>query len=282
MTNFTSNSPNIQLTSLNHWCAGPFEVTRTDPACSRDLTSIKQSYKKKRYIVFLDKVSGQVVTVDTVKARYDRMRKRIKSWADVVGEVPGSRLIMVGLTYRPGEEYQPNHIRDFMSKVKRKLGAGLLGYSWVSELQQRGAIHYHVCMYLKKGTRFPLPDKSGWWAHGSSNVTTAKSPYYMLSYTKKKYQKDYDKFPLGCRAFAVWIQESVLAEKLRYLSLKNWEKGIIDSDGWDALPFYRKMKKSLNTWSMEGCYSSIEEAEEVTKYWLGIIEEVKALTSSSP
>jgi hypothetical protein len=275
MNDFTLNYTNFQLSSTISLCADHHEVTSEGSALGRDLTPNKQSYIKKRYIVFLDKLTGKVITVDTVKARYDRMRKRIKSWADVIGEIPGSRLVMVGLTYRPGDEYHPNHIRDFMSRVKRKLGDGLLGYAWVSELQERGALHYHVCMYLRKGTRFPLPDKAGWWPHGASKVVTAKSPYYMLSYTKKKYQKDYDKFPLGCHAFAVWIREDIMAEKLRYLSLKDWEKGVIDSDGWESLPFYRQMKKDCSHWQMEGCYSSLEVAERQTEYWLDLFEKLK-------
>jgi hypothetical protein len=267
MSDFTPFIESNQLYAASEPVTGP-------DAADRDLTSYKQSYKKNRYVVFIDKMTGQIFTLDTVKARYDRMRKRVKAWADVLGDIPNARLIMVGLTYKPSECYKPNDIRDFMSKVKRKLGNGLLGYSWVSELQNRGAIHYHVCMYLKKGTRFPLPDKAGWWSHGSSNVITAKSPYYMLSYTKKKYQKDYEKFPDGCRAYAVWIQSDVMAEKLRYLSLKAWEKGIVDSDGWQELPFYRQLHKDCNPWLMHGYYSDIDEAEKQTDYWLGLFTEV--------
>jgi hypothetical protein len=96
----------------------------------------------------------------------------------------------------------------------------------------------------------------------------------MLSYTKKKYQKDYDKFPLGCRAFAVWIREDILSIRLRYLSLKDWEKGIVDSDGWDSLPFYRRMKKSCNHWQYEGSYSDLESAEKQTEYWLALFEKL--------
>jgi hypothetical protein len=249
----------------------------------RDLTLKEQSYKKNnRYVVFMNHETHEVRVIDTVKARYDRMRHRVKAWADILGDIPNARLVMVGLTYRPGLDYQPNDIRDFMSKVKRKLGINLLGYAWVAELQQRGVLHYHVLLYLKKGTRFPLPDKAGWWPHGSSSVSSAKSPYYVLSYTKKRYQKDYDKFPVGARAYAVWIQERILSVNLRLLSLKKWERGIVESEGWDALPFYRQMHRDCNKWRMMGYHGDLEDAEASCEYWLDRLDDSDRIMQGRP
>jgi len=282
MNNFTRNPAEIQLSSPLLQPGVLRDVRSEDTGC-RDLTSIKQSYKRNRYIVFSNYQTGQMAIIDTVKNRYNRMVNRIKSWAELINGVEGNkRLVMVGLTYRPGEEWNPNDIREFMSKVKRKLGEKLLGYAWVSELQERGAIHYHVLMYFKKGTRFPLPDKSGWWKHGSSSVTSAKSPWYVLSYTKKAYQKNYEFFPSGARAFAVWIQDSLLSEKLRFVSLKNWERAAVMSDGWESLSFWRKHHSACNNWRLDRYYSSLDEAEYRTEYMLGIFEELGLVESVKP
>lgn len=280
MNNFTSIPFELQTSSSQQQPGVPCDVRSTGTGC-RDLTSIKQSYKRNRYIVFSNYQTGQMAIIDTVKNRYNRMRNRIKSWSGLIDGIEGNkRLVMVGLTYRPGEDWNPNDIREFMSKVKRKLGDKLLGYAWVSELQERGAIHYHVLMYFKKGTRFPLPDKSGWWKHGSSSVTSAKSPWYVLSYTKKSYQKNYEFFPSGARAFAVWIHDSILTEKLRYSSLKDWEKAAVLSDGWESLPFWRKHHSGCNNWRLDRYYSTMEEAEERTDYMLGIFDKMGIIEES--
>ena len=254
------------------------EDSLTALSSCRDLTLKEQSYKKNnRYIVFMNPMTHEVRVIDTNKSRYDRLRHRVKSTCDILAEIPNARLMMVGLTYKPGLDYQPNDIRDYMSKVKRKLGDRLLGYVWVAELQARGTMHYHVLLYLKKGTLLPLPDKSGMWPHGSSSVCTAKSPYYVLAYTKKAYQKDYDKFPVGARAYAVWIQEKLMAVKLRFLSLKKWERGIVESEGWDALPFYRQMHSELNTWRMVGYHGDQEAAEASCEYWMDRLDQCEQI-----
>jgi hypothetical protein len=270
MTDYSKFPCINQLEASDQAFALPAGYEDSAKACG-DLTFNKQSYKRKRYSVVYSVPLGKVLVIDQVKVRYDRMRKRIKALSDVLSGVPGARLVMVGLTYKPGDGYEPNHIRDFMSLAKRKLGTKLLGYAWVGEMQERGAIHYHVLLYLAKGARLPKPDKAGWWKHGSSSVTSAKSPYYLLSYTKKKYQKDYDKFPKGMRAFAVWVKESLLSERLRYFSLKVWERVAIDTDGWESLDFWRKHHKACEQWQIDDVFSDVEEAENRAGYWLDAI-----------
>jgi hypothetical protein len=270
MSDYSNNSRVNQLEISN--IAFPLPAGDEDSGNAlRDLTLNKQSYKRKRYSVVYSVPLGKVIVIDQVKVRYDRMRKRIKAWSDVLGDVPGARLVMVGLTYRPGNDYAPNDIRDFMSTVKRKLGEKLLGYAWVAELQERGAVHYHVLLYVAKGTQIPHPDKAGWWRHGSTSITSAKSPYYVLSYTKKAYQKDYDKFPKGMRAFAVWVKEDLLSDQLRYKSLKVWERVAIDTDGWGSLDFWRNHHKACEQWQLDDIYSDITEAEDRAAYWLDAI-----------
>jgi hypothetical protein len=74
----------------------------------------------------------------------------------------------------------------------------------------RGAVHYHIILVCKKGTRVPIPDKSGMWKHGMSKIETAKTVYYLCSYLKKSYQKE-GEFPKGMRMYSVWISKGAVA-----------------------------------------------------------------------
>ena len=80
-------------------------------------------------------------------------------------------------------------------------------------------------MIAKKGTRIPMPDKSGMWKHGMSRIETVKSIFYICSYMKKSYQKEGD-FPKGIRMFAIWVAKDaieVIAHwMLRISSLPQW------------------------------------------------------------
>jgi hypothetical protein len=217
--------------------------------------------KRNRVITLIDKSTGRVVILDNNQVRLRHMQKRVKDWAELLKGQTG-RLIMYTLTYRPGQYYRPNDIRDFMTKIRRYYGDRLYGYAWVAELQARGAIHYHVLLYLKVKTWAREPDKMGWWSWGSTTVTTARSAFYLVRYTGKERQKDFDKFPVGCRAFATWLRDDRLALQHRYNGLRNWMKAIVDSEGWNALPFYVKMAQSCSTWVAWGFCESVEVAVE--------------------
>lgn len=236
------------------------------------LSPNEQSYKQRaRYAVFYNPALGKVVMVDQVRQRYDRMRKRIKAWVELMDGVENARLMMITLTYRPGVDWMPNDIRDYMHKLKRKLKDRLLGYAWVAELQKRGAVHYHVMLYIVSGTYIPRPDQSGMWANGLSRVEPARTPYYLLSYLKKTYQKDYDKFPKGIRCYACWLQDDVLKLALRYKVLNKTDRMYVDMYGWDELPFWKKHEKQFSQWHMGGMYSDVTEAEIDCLYWMDAV-----------
>jgi len=89
-----------------------------------------------------------------------------------------------------------------MKNLKQRLGDDLFAFAWVAELQKRGAVHYHLVLLVRRGTRIPLPDKSGMWSHGHSAIHTARTPYYLLVYVGKEYQKDLSRYPKYCRLYA--------------------------------------------------------------------------------
>lgn len=165
---------------------------------------------RRRYTLLRHGVTGAFRIVDNFEVRHLLMGKRIRAWADVVRHYEGQghaiRMVMVGLTYRQAQDYEAGHIRDFMKDAKRRLGAALLAWAWVCEMQRRGAPHYHVLFVLAAGTSFPYPDRSGMWEHGSTSVVAARSHHYLVRYVGKAYQKDLARYPRGCRLYAASIR----------------------------------------------------------------------------
>jgi hypothetical protein len=115
----------------------------------------------------------------------------------------GGRIIMYTLTYKGVKDWHPRHISGMCrwlrdNKVK--------SYAWVAELQQRGAVHYHVLALLPKGARWKKPNaENGGWARGFTWVTVGvKYPWYIMKYVQKG-AKDggRNRFPRGLRLYGV-------------------------------------------------------------------------------
>lgn len=150
--------------------------------------------------------------LDTFAIRLGRMKSRIFTWAEEVDQYKKNhpvRLVLVTLTYAKVDDYRPGHLGNYLKNIKTKLGKNLLAFAWVAELQQRLAVHYHVVLVVKPGTKIPKPDKGGYWVHGMSKIETARTAYYLATYTGKKYQKDLSKYPKSCRLYAVSIRSSM-------------------------------------------------------------------------
>lgn len=191
----------------------------------------------KAYITVLNRSTNEYLTVDLQEARKARCRKRVLAWANTMKPFmnnPKYKMIMMGLTYRPGVEWKANDVRDFIVQLKKIVGKeNVVAIARVAELQQRGAVHYHLIIIVKAGVKVPFPDKSGLWLHGSTRVEVARSPFYLVSYTKKAYQKD-GIFPKGIRMYEVWINPSYLSfiERwyFRLSSLPGWFEKVVRED----------------------------------------------------
>jgi hypothetical protein len=161
-----------------------------------------------------NRLTGITFELDRKMTRIRRTQRRVKAWADAlagyIDRPKNYRLVMIGLTYDGVEDWRALHISQFMKRVRDELGRKLYGYAWVAELQTRDAVHYHVLLVVNRGTRIPMPDKAGWWPHGSTTIQSADSPYYIVTYTGKEHQKYSDHFPKGLRMFAVWASKKVL------------------------------------------------------------------------
>jgi hypothetical protein len=167
--------------------------------------------------------------MDTYKSRLWQMRHKLSIWAEMVEDYQkknDTRMVMIMLTYSGLHDYRPGDINDYVKKVKQCLGDHLLAFAWVAEVQERGAIHYHVILLVHKGTSIPKPDSTRdfygkvipgavpMWSHGWSGIHTAKTPYYLLKYTGKERQKDLSRYPKSCRLFAVSVRGFSETEKI--------------------------------------------------------------------
>ena len=173
---------------------------------SLGLSPNKTNFRSGREWVFWyeHRETGEVVSVTAWEVRMRRMKHRLKTWVRASPE--GLDYIVVDLTYAPEHSWRPLHISEFLAVVKKYLGKKLKGYSWVAEMQKRGAVHYHVVLAVEKGVKIPKPDKEGWWPYGMTRVRKKKKPMgYLMDYVRKVRQKQ--GYPKGIRIFAVvWFQ----------------------------------------------------------------------------
>ncbi|MFA5976586.1 MAG: hypothetical protein WC859_10550 [Elusimicrobiota bacterium] len=106
------------------------------------------------------------------------------------------------LTYADGDTWEAGHLAKFRNAMmmwcrKRNIR---FRYVWVAERQTRGAIHYHVVVWLPKGKYLPHADTQGWWPHGMTNIITAQSPIgYITKYASKTTAADVKGYPKGAR-----------------------------------------------------------------------------------
>ena len=98
--------------------------------------------------------------------------------------------IMITLTYadRGRSAYVPRHLSDFLRRVRYRLHRdGLPCFDvWVLEDQKDSTPHYHLILWLPRNYRLPMPDKVGWWPHGSTRIEVArKAVRYIAAYAAK-------------------------------------------------------------------------------------------------
>lgn len=198
--------------------AWPAEGARAarSAACREDLNSLGTS--ERGFLVNRD--DGTVVEIgDPWLVRARRCARIGRAWVDAWWpEVAAGRLKAVrwGLTLRPGIEWRPRMVSDLMARVRRELGAGLVDYFVVAEMQGRGAVHFNVLLIVRRNVWLEMPDKSGWWPWGSTNAKTCKARndlLYAMRYVTKPGQKGGGGGPGFPKGLRLWSTGS--AKRLR-------------------------------------------------------------------
>lgn len=133
---------------------------------------------------------------------------------------------MVTLTYAPGVDWKPEHISNALRRLRKQMGAehARPRYAWVAEMQGRGAVHYHVVLWLPHGRHCEKWDEAGWWPHGMSNRVKAIAPVaYLMKYASKGDNHGVQ-FPKGIRIYGVGGLSDDGRNIQRWLQLPEWAK----------------------------------------------------------
>jgi hypothetical protein len=141
---------------------------------------------------------------------------------------------MLTLTYRAVGDWHPHHISDLLRHIRNwlKRRGHAMRYVWVAELQQRGALHYHVLLWLPRGLTVPMPDKQGWWPHGSTRVEWArKCAGYLAKYASKLDSKVGIGFPKGGRLHGRGGLEEFGRAVAQWFNLPQWAREVCDLAG---------------------------------------------------
>lgn len=185
------NSPQINAANPAERAAGPGLVYSVTKGTSNQ-SSLK-TYLLNPQEIRLRRLRRSVVTSARLHQQYLQTQKtRFK-------------VAMLTLTYADVNGWKPQHIKELLRHIRQYLarrGHQFL-YCWVAELQQRGAVHYHVVIWLPKGVTIPKPDKRGWWPHGSTQIIWARKPVsYIAKYASKTNSKT-GNLPRGIRLYGV-------------------------------------------------------------------------------
>lgn len=149
----------------------------------------------------LDPITTSGNRLEVIADRISAMRKRVRWVGNYFRSHVEGRVAMLTLTYEDATAWDGRHVSDLLMHIRKwlKRKGYPFRYVWVAELQKRGAVHYHICIWLPRGLTLPKPDKQGWWPHGFTNIKWAKKAVaYCLKYVSKLESKDV-RFPRGMR-----------------------------------------------------------------------------------
>ena len=162
-------------------------------------------------VILHNRISGETFDLDRTPedralSRIKRMRKAV--WCGTMGlrdltDTQGGSLCMFTLTYKGVKDWRPRDMSDFVRWLRRK---DVVHYLWVAELQERGAVHYHVLAILPPGQKWvkPSPENGGWHKGFTWVTPDIKYPWYVLKYIQKGTKNgEWRRWPKGVRLYAV-------------------------------------------------------------------------------
>ena len=169
--------------------------------------------------------------------RIKRLKRSVWASGHLHGiPVPGFRSVQpwfVTLTYVGVDDWESDHIADSMKRYRQWCGARHYPckYTWVGELQKRGAVHYHLLVWLPRGVQMPkwdLPDgrRKAFWTHGMTNTEKAKAGVgYLMKYLSKL--GEFHRFPKGMRLYGVGGLTAEGRAVRSWYNLPEWLKPVV-------------------------------------------------------
>jgi hypothetical protein len=152
--------------------------------------------------------------------------------AERAGFMP-DQCFMVTATYADAAGWEPNHVRSWLDNIRHWCvrNGFQCRYVWVAELQQRGAMHYHLALFLPASAYLPSSDAQGWWPHGVTRTERAKAAVpYLMKYLSKG--TELHQLPKGARMYGVGGLQHSLRRARRWLRLPAFVRA--RSDVFDA------------------------------------------------
>lgn len=141
----------------------------------------------------------------------------------------------VTLTYVGVHDWKADHISKALQVYRNWCQAKRVAcrYTWVAELQGRGAVHYHLLIWLPVGVRMPHWDKPtrkthgrtrpAFWPHGMTNTDVAKAGVgYLMKYLSKL--GELTRFPKGLRLYGIGGLTHQARSVRSWLNLPEWVK----------------------------------------------------------
>ena len=159
------------------------------------------------------------------------------------------RKTFITLTYRNLDEWEPCHISRFTRLMRQWFGrheyelngetvSHRCRFVWVAELQKRGALHYHVMVFIPRSMRLPKPDTCGWWPHGFSKIETARNPVgYLVKYVSKISPDGFKKFPKGVRIHGFGGMDKVTQLLMRERQNPKWFREELDYRNFEKMEY---------------------------------------------
>lgn len=178
-----------------------------------------------------------LVELDPFLTRMRRLRRSVITAArmhEFELQAEPRRTAMLTLTYREVSGWHPRHISDLLRMARAWLARRdcRMRYVWVAELQQRGALHYHVLLWLPPSLTVPKPDNQGWWPHGSTRIEWARKPVgYLAKYASKLDSKVGLGFPPGARLHGDGGLEPFGRSVAQWFNLPHWAREVCDLAG---------------------------------------------------
>ncbi len=175
--------------------------------------------------------AGDVVEIDQVQCRLKRLRRSVTTAARLFHHVlagQGFKPAMLTLTYRDVDGFRPRHISALLQRIRQWIERRrhVLRYVWVAELQRRGALHYHVLLWLPCGLTLPKPDKQGWWPHGSTRIEWARNAIgYLCKYVSKL--DGQATLPKGARLHGSGGHDDFARQIRQWFNLPTWLKSLV-------------------------------------------------------
>lgn len=136
----------------------------------------------------------------------------------------------ITLTYANADDWRPGHFSKFRDALRQwcKRRKVKCRFVWVAELQKRGALHYHVVVWLPKGKFLPFADTQGWWPHGHTNIKTAESPIsYIAKYASKTTANEAAGYPKGARMHGHGGLDAEGRRHIRYWMAPMWVRDVL-------------------------------------------------------